>query len=282
MTPADLVEVKGELTELDAQIERLATKQNKLGYRILPEDVRRITRMVQRRRFRKKQRASANIHDACTLSDHSHQSGACSAKEKMSMWNSKKYLTIAVLGVGLGVTAAVPASACGWGGGYGAAGYGGYGAVGYGGYGGCGGYGAAGYGGYGGCGGYGAAGYGGYGGCGGYGAAGYGGYGGCGGYGGGYGYAPTYGGYGGCGGYGAVGYGGYGGWGGGYGAVGYGDYGGGYGWGCHSRHHRAGHGSYAVAYLPRHTDNVYAAYAPRSRHWAIYAPAHGARYSANQ
>jgi hypothetical protein len=45
VTPANLVEVKAEL---DAQIERLAAKQNKLGYRFLPEDERRMTRMVQR------------------------------------------------------------------------------------------------------------------------------------------------------------------------------------------------------------------------------------------
>jgi hypothetical protein len=77
------------------------------------------------------------------------------------MWNSKKYLTIATLSVGLGVAAVAPASAqCGyggWGGGYGLAGYGGYGGWG-GGYGGWGG----GWGGWGG--GYGLAGYGGWGG----------------------------------------------------------------------------------------------------------------------
>jgi hypothetical protein len=166
----------------------------------------------------------------------------------MSMWNSKKYLTIAALTVGLGVAAAAPASACGlgWGGGYGAVGYGG---------------------GWGGAYGYG----GGFGGCGAYGAA-YGyaapvtyvavpvsmGYGGFGGYGGGYGFGG--------------GYGGWGGWGGGYGAVGYGGggwggWGGGYGWGCR-RHHRAGYGGYTVA--SRHFRSNYAvAFAPRAhQHFA--------------
>jgi hypothetical protein len=177
-----------------------------------------------------------------------------------SMWNTKKYSAIAVLGAGLVVAAATPAlSQCGfggigWGGGYG--GYGGYG-------GGCGGYGLGGYGGCGGYGyggGYGAGygGYGGYGGCGGYGFAGYGG--GCGGYG--LAVVPVYGsgGYGGCGGYGGyggIGYGGYGGWGGGYGFG-----------GCHDRHDLHGHGSYDLAYMPRHyrSGYAYAAHTPRSHH----------------
>src|SRR5262252_3606588 len=162
-----------------------------------------------------------------------------------SMWNTKKYSAIAVLGAGLVVAAATPAlSQCGfggigWGGGYG----------GYGGYGGCGGYGL----GYGGL--YGAygAGYG-YGGCGGYGLAGYGG---CGGYGLGYG---------------GIGYGGYGGWGG----YGYG--------GCHARHHLHGHGGYALAYMPRHyrSGYAYAAYTPRSHHSHLYASVQSLQYSATR
>ena len=83
------------------------------------------------------------------------------------MWNSRKYTAMAVVGVGLAVAAATPASAqlLGSGGAYGYTG--GCGAYGYapvyGSAGGCGGYGAYGYApvsGYaGGCGGYGAYGY---------------------------------------------------------------------------------------------------------------------------
>jgi hypothetical protein len=195
-----------------------------------------------------------NINHFRTLSHHSHERGEHSAGD-MSMWNSKKYLTIALVGAGLGVAAASPASAqcgMGWGGAYGAA-YGG---------GGCGGWGGA------------------------YGAAG--GYGGWGSGWGGYGYPVTYvlvptysgwGGYGGWGGtYGSAGWGGYGGgWGGAYGSAGWGGsgWGGAYGWGCRSHHHhRAAYGGYAVASLPRHIHSnvAVAAFAPRLRHsHALYA-----------
>jgi hypothetical protein len=135
------------------------------------------------------------------------------------MWNSKKYAVMAVLGVGLTVAAATPASAW-WPGAYGNAG-------------GCGYYGyASAYGHAGGCG-YGAYGYApayagvySYGWP--YGTVGYGGWGA-------YGYA-------GCCGYGAYGYAPV------FGASGYGSaY---YGYGCHARHVH-GHGGYALAYAPR-------------------------------
>ena len=80
---------------------------------------------------------------------------------------------------------------------------------------------------------------------------------------------PVYSGYGG---------GGYGGWGGGYGGGDYGGWGGGYGFGCRSRHHRVGYGSYAVAYLPRHyrSNYSYVAFAPRSHQChAHYASVRG-------
>jgi len=66
------------------------------------------------------------------------------------MWNSKKYLAMVVLGVGLVVAAATPALSqrgSGWGGPYGQAGYGGCGYGGYGSYGLLG-YGGPGYGTY--------------------------------------------------------------------------------------------------------------------------------------
>jgi|SRR5215471_2783531 len=168
------------------------------------------------------------------------------------MWNSRKCTAMAVLGVGLAVAAATPASAqwLGWGGAYGAGGCGGYGYAG-----GCGGFGAYGYApayagvysygwpyatvGYGAYGAYdGCGAYGGYGGCGAYGYAGD-----CGGYGA-YGYAPAYYGY-------------------GYGAYGYG--------GC--RHRVRGYGGYALAYTPRHRSGyAYAAYTPQKH---IYASAYG-------
>ena len=208
------------------------------------------------------------------------------------MWNSRKCTAMAVLGVGLAVAAATPASAW-WPGAYGSVGgCGAYGsAVGYGGYGGCGGYGyAGGYGAYGGYGsgtyagvysygwpygiigdyGYAPAAYGSAVGCGAYGSAvGYGGYGGYGIYG----YAPVY-----------YGYGGYGGAGYGYGGAGYGYGGVGYGYGCHARRHLHGHGGYALSYMPRHNRSgyAYAANTPRSsRHPQSYASAHSARSSSN-
>jgi hypothetical protein len=166
----------------------------------------------------------------------------------MSMWSSKKYLTIAVIGVGLGVAAASPASAQLFGmGGTPGAGFGmpvtyvivpvypaspGYGA-------------SYGYGGYPS---YGASyGYGGY---------------------------PSYGA--------AYGYGGYP----SYGAA-YGDgaaYGAAipapaYGWGCRSRHHRAGYGGYSVAYLPRHNHANYAVASLRPHHGhALYASLYGMKH----
>jgi hypothetical protein len=153
------------------------------------------------------------------------------------MWNSRKFTTMAILGAGLAVAAATPASACGS---YGYAG--GYGSVGYGG---CGSYGYAPVYGYaGGCGSYG------YGG--GYGSVGYGG---CGSYG----YAPVYGYAGGCGSYGSVG------WGGGcgsYGAVGFGGGYGAYGWGCRS-HHRHGHGGYTLSYSNYRQQLLASAYGKR-------------------
>jgi hypothetical protein len=189
---------------------------------------------------------AANIEDVLTLSKHSPESGAISAGE-MSMWNSKKYVTLAVLSVGLGVAAAAPASACG---GFGYAGW--PAAYGY-----AGGYGLGGWG-MGGCGAYGLAGWGGgWGGWGGgwpaYGYAGFGGW-------------PSYG----LGGWG----GGWGGWGGGYYGAGYGL--GGYGWGCRSRHHRASYGGYTVASLPRHYHSNYAVAYARSHHnHTLYASVRG-------
>src|SRR6266849_850536 len=232
-----------------------------------------------------------------------HQGGTISAGDEI-MWNSRKYTAMAVLGAGLAVAAATPASA--W-----LPGYGSGGAYGYGG--GCGSYGYApayGYGG--GCGGaYGyAGGGGGYGGgCRSYGYAptyGYGG--GCGGYGayGAYGSAPAYAGVysygwpygivgdvgygaygyaggcggsgaygyaGGCGGYGAYGYAptyGYAGGCGGYGAYGYAPtYG--FAGSCRARRHHA-YGGYALSrVMPR--SYAYAAYISRS--------AYSTRYSSN-
>jgi hypothetical protein len=175
-----------------------------------------------------------------TLTTHSTQKRSDFPQEMKIMWNSKKYAAMAIVGAGLAVAAASPASAC-WGGGY-------YGAA----YGGCGGnYGAAygaGYGaGYGGCGSYYGAAYAPvYGsGCGTYGYAGT--------------YGSAYGGYGLAGlGYGSAGCGGY------YGAAygsgcgyGYGSYGSygyapaygyaSYGYGCGRAHRVRGYG-YAVAY----------------------------------
>ena len=144
------------------------------------------------------------------------------------MWNSRKYAAMAVLGMGLAVAAATPASAW-WPGAYGSAGGCGYGYAPVYGYGGGCGYGAYGYApayagvysygwpygtvGYGDWGAYGYAG-----GCG-YGA---------------YGYAPTYGTYG----YAPT-----------YGAYGYGAAS--YGYGCRAHHHVHGHGGYALAYAPQ-------------------------------
>jgi hypothetical protein len=181
------------------------------------------------------------------------------------MWNSRKYTAMAVVGVGLAIAAATPASAqlVGLGGAYGYAG-------------GCGAYASAPVYGYaGGCGGYGAAygaapayagvysygwpygiigdvGYGAYGyagGCGGYGAYGYAG-GGCGGYGA-YGYAPVSGYAGGCGGYGAYGY-----------APNYGFAG-----ACRARRNH-GYGGYAVSRVMPHQQH-------------LYASAYSVRYSSN-
>src|SRR6266853_790603 len=117
---------------------------------------------------KKNSQPTKNIKRVCTLTNHSTGSGTISAGE-ISMWNSKKYSAIAVLGVGLAFAAASPASACGGcGGGYGYAPM--YGAA----YGGCGGGYGGGYGYYG----YAPAYYGGYGG-GGYGYGGGYGFGGC-------------------------------------------------------------------------------------------------------
>jgi hypothetical protein len=173
----------------------------------------------------------------------------------MSMWNSKKYLTIAVLSAGLGVAAAAPASAqCGgwggWGGGFGSAGWGG------------------GWGG--GCGGWG----------GGFGSAGWGG-----GWGGGFGTPVILVPIGGFGGWGGGGWGGgFGGWGGGFGSTGWGGgwggWGNGFGFGCRRHHRASGYGGYTTAYLPRHYHSytAYAAYAPRSHHRALYASVRGLKH----
>jgi hypothetical protein len=198
----------------------------------------------------------------------STKSGTISAGDGI-MWNSNKYAAMAVVGVGLAVAAATPASAQ-WLGGGGAYGYSG----------GCGGYGYAPVYGYaGGCGAYGAYGaaygaapayagvysygwpYGLIGDVGHYGAYGY--AGGCGGGYGAYGYAPVYGSAGGCGGYGAYGYApvyGYAGGCGGYGAYGYApNYG--FAGACRARRHH-GYGGYALARVtPR--AHAYAAYASR-------------------
>jgi hypothetical protein len=186
------------------------------------------------------------------------------------MWNSRKYAAMAVVGAGLAVAAATPASAQLFGGAYGYAGGcgGGYGAYGYapvyGSAGGCGGYGAYGaaYGGtpaYAGVYSYGWP-YGLIGDVGHYGA--YGSAGGCGGGYGAYGYAPVYGSAGGCGGYGAYGYApvyGYSGGCGGYGAYGYApNYG--FAGACRTRRRHHGYGGYALAQVtPRpHANAVYA------------------------
>jgi hypothetical protein len=133
------------------------------------------------------------------------------------MWNSKKYAAMAVLGVGLAVAAATPASAW-WPGAYGNAG-----GCGYSGY-------APAYGYAGGCG-YGAYGY----------ASAYAGV---------YSYGWPYGtgGYGDCGAYGYAGGCGYAAYAPAYGTYGYGSAS--YGYGCGGRHLH-GHGSYALAYAPR-------------------------------
>src|SRR5260370_41097870 len=68
---------------------------------------------------KKNNQPTKNIKRVCTLTNHSTGSGTISAGE-ISMWNSKKYSAIAVLGVDLAFAAPSPASACwGWGGGYG-------------------------------------------------------------------------------------------------------------------------------------------------------------------
>src|SRR5260370_42645646 len=84
--------------------------------------------MTHRPPPKKNNQPTKNIKRVCTLTNHSTGSGTISAGE-ISMWNSKKYSAIAVLGVGLAFAAASPASACGgWGGGYGYAPLFGYGA----------------------------------------------------------------------------------------------------------------------------------------------------------
>jgi hypothetical protein len=203
-------------------------------------------------------------------------------RRRRDMWNSRKYTAMAIVGVGLAVSAATPASAqwLGWGGTYGySGGCGGYAyAPAYGYAGGCGAYGAYGgaYGAYGsapayagvysygwpygiiGDVGYPAYGY--AGGCGGYGAYGY--AGGCGGYGA-YGYAPVSGYVGGCRGYGAYGY-----------APNYGFAG-----ACRARRNH-GYGGYALARVTPRT-SVYAAYSPRSTHQRQLASASSPQYSSN-